>query len=89
MQMCGRHWQDLLNAIEEHGLDRINRKILVASDVAHEVIVNAAIKMKGLEVLDSNEDGSWRCPLCFAGSSDALIGHACRQAKSKVAHSAF
>lgn len=77
MQFCQPHWEALRAAIRARGLDHfvapggaamVDR--VTSGDFepllgAHNAIVQNAVSFAGLEVMDANDDGSERCPLCF------------------------
>ena len=77
MKMCQSHWDKLRAAIADRGLDKfvsadglaaINALVAGRPDpllAAHNAIVGNAASKVGIAVMQQNEDGSDRCPICY------------------------
>lgn len=77
MRICQPHWDKLRDALKLRGLDDMVAKdgAQAAHDLAdgrpdplmsaHNAIVSNALGVVGLAVMEPNDDGTERCPLCY------------------------
>lgn len=79
MKFCRPHWEELKKAVDERGLtpfiassgaEAVKRMTGESAKFeplmyAHNAIVSNAMGVAGLVLMENNDDGSERCPICF------------------------